>query len=167
MPRPDVPGMPVTEYEEIWRELASFPDDPNAETKGISYILDSEVVDACEPVLSGQMGKETVHVTRTFLGRSCGIYLALRQKQTYSRHRDSGGDRWVITDRTGQGEVSARREEWGSAGWNEKYVLGPDGSTLPSMKAGLDIEGKGAWKVGGQTVSIGGESYTVRSIESK
>ena len=180
MPRPDIPGNPVTQYEEIWRELTPFPDtatDPGAKSTdntGISYILDSETIHANEQ-LSGQQESSTdhdarMHVTRTFLGRSCGIFLALRQTQTYNRQRDHANNRWIITHRLG-GEVSARREEWGSSGWHVKYTFGPDGSNLPSKlntaSLPLDGEGKGLWRVEGQTVEIGGESYVVRAFESK
>lgn len=171
MPRPDVPGMPITNYEEVWRELAPFPDDdddkPNTDqAKGISYILDSEkIVDvAQEP--AAQSGVQIIVATRTFIARSHGLYVALRQRQTYKRHWDTVSNSWVVTDRSGQGEVSARREEWGPSGWSDKYVLG-NGSSLPSMKDGLDGEGKGAWQVEGQTVVVGGEPYIVRAFEPR
>ncbi len=65
--------------------------------------------------------------------------------------------------RTGA-EVSARREEWKS-GWEEKYVVGPDGGSLPSMKTGFEGEGQGSWRVPGEKVVIQGKSFIVRAFE--
>lgn len=151
MPRPDVPGAPVTKYEEVWRELA-FRVGPEGPGCGVSWVLESKV-----PVL--EEGIE-VRVSRTFIGRIWGTYLALCQEQTLVRAK--GSEAASVTEgRT----VSARREEWNrSSGWSAEYVLGEEGENLPSM---VNITGEGSteWRTPGATVTIQGESYIVRSFE--
>lgn len=152
MPRPDLPGSPVTEYEEVWRELP-FREGPEGPKRGISWVLESD---------DGNLGETEgeVMVTKTFLGRIWGTYLALQQVQTHTRGRDSSG-RWEIS-KTGR-EVSARREEWNS-GWSERYAVGtPTG--LPSMIEGLNGEGEGPWRQPGEKVRIDGKWYIVRAFE--
>lgn len=151
MPRPDLPGAPVTEYEEFWRELP-FREGPEGPKRGISWVLESDDGD-----LSETEGEVTV--TKTFLGRIWGTYLALQQVQTHTRQRDSG--RWMIS-KTGT-DVSARREEWNS-GWHERYAVGTH-AELPSMIDGLDGEGEGSWRRPGEKVRIGGKWYSVRAFE--
>ncbi|KAJ5358224.1 hypothetical protein N7541_005382 [Penicillium brevicompactum] len=155
MPRADLPGAPMTAFEEVWRELA-FREGPEGAKKGISWILESD--DA--PLALGEQEKE-VTVTKTFLGRIWGTYLAFQQTQTHTNQKNESGE-WSVK-RAG-GEVSARREEWGT-GWEEKYVVGPDSAAVPSIKSGFEGEGKGPWKVPGEKVSIGGKSYIVRAFE--
>ncbi|KAJ5679172.1 hypothetical protein N7462_007416 [Penicillium macrosclerotiorum] len=153
MPRPDIPGAPMTDYEEAWRELP-FRAGPEGEKKGLSWILES--VDGG----AFQDGEE-VTVTKKFLGRIWGTYLALQQTQTHRREKTATGD-WVVR-KTGA-EVSARREEW-SSGWKGKYVVGPSGDTLPSMIKGLEGEGQGAWRTVDGNVHVQGEPYIVRAFE--
>lgn len=151
MPRPDLPGAPMTDYEEIWRELP-FREGPEGAKKGMSWVLESD---------DGGMSEGEVTLTKTFLGRIWGTYLALRQTQVHTRKKGSNGD-WVVSKTAA--DVSARREEW-SSGWKDRYVVGVDGSTLPSMAAGFDGEGTGSWRVPGGKVTIQGESYIVRAFE--
>ncbi|KAJ5245966.1 hypothetical protein N7468_000949 [Penicillium chermesinum] len=153
MPRPDLPGAPVTDYEEVWRELP-FKEGPEGPNRGISWILESDDSD-----LDNQA--ESTTVTKTFLGRIWGTFLALQQEQTVVRQKNSAGD-WVI--RKSGNEVSARREEW-NAGWQNKYVVGAEGALLPSMKAGLGEEGTKPWRTVGEKIVIKGKRFIVRAFE--
>ena len=155
MPRADLPGAPMTAFEEVWRELP-FREGPEGAEKGISWILESD--DA--PLAPGEQEAQMT-VTKVFLGRIWGTYLAFQQTQTHSNQKDEHGV-WSVK-RSGA-EVSARREEW-SSGWVEKYLVGPDAGAVPSMKSGFDNEGKGAWRVPGEKVMIQGRSYIVRAFE--
>lgn len=199
MPRPDVPGNPLAKYEEVWRTL-KFPEGPEGRMQGISWILESESSLSHTHTHThaqnghgngnGTQGKERVQVTKTFLGRIWGVYVALRQQQRYTRYKNKDG-KWVISDRSG-GDVSVRREEWvrsrfistssyhnssssssssssslfQPSGWRERYVLGPDAGNLPSLIAGLEGEGQGPWRVRGEKVMVGGERYIVRAFEA-
>lgn len=151
MPRPDLPGNPVTDYEEVWRELL-FREGPEGPNKGVSWVLESD-----DSELNGEEG--TFKVNKIFLGRIWGTFLALQQEQTLVRAQDAGN--WKVT-KTGA-DVSARREEWSSE-WEDIYVIGADGAKLPSMKNGLDVEGTGPWKVG-ERVLVGGRQFIVRAFE--
>lgn len=153
MPRPDLPGAPVTEYEEIWRELP-FREGPEGVRKGIAWVLESD---------DGDLGEKEgeVTVTKTFLGRVWGTYLALQQSQIHRRHRAPSGE-WAVS-KSGT-NVSARREEW-SSGWSDRYVVGVDGGVLPSMMAEFEGEGKGSWRVPGEKVTVRGRFYVVRAFE--
>ena len=144
MPRADLPGCPITRYEEVWRELR-FRDGPEGHNKGVSWVLESK----SRPLDEG----EEVNVERTFIGRIWGTYLALRQVQTHNRPK--GSTTTIVKEGK---DVSARREEWDASGWHVKHALGPD--ALPSMNA---IKG-GSWEPG-QTVMVGGNEYTVRAFE--
>ncbi|GAB1214309.1 hypothetical protein ATERTT37_003471 [Aspergillus terreus] len=151
MPRPDLPGAPVTEYEEVWRELPFRPG-PEGSQRGLSWVLESK-----GPEVSS-VGEGGVRVERTFLARIWGTYLALRQVQTIVR---SGSG---VSVKSGE-DVSARREEWDeSTGWTAKYVLGKDGESLPSM-ADVAHEGEGEWRTLGGMVRIQEAEYTVRAFE--
>lgn len=153
MPRPDLPGAPVTEYEEVWRELP-FKEGPEGSRKGVSWVLESD--DGGE----GLVGE--VRVSKTFLCRIWGMYLALQQFQTHKPRMDGDGNGFVRV--TGD-EVSARREEWSSgSGWRERYVDGPEGDALPSMIHGLG-EGQGSWRVPGEKVVVQGRPFVVRAFE--
>ncbi|KAJ5757557.1 uncharacterized protein N7511_006251 [Penicillium nucicola] len=155
MPRADLPGAPMTTFEEVWRELP-FREGPEGAKKGISWILESD--DA--PLTPGeQSGQATV--TKVFLGRIWGTYLAFQQTQTHSSEKDESGA-WSVK-RVG-GEVSARREEW-SSGWKEKYVVGPDADAVPSIKNGFEGEGTGSWRIPGEKVIIQGRSFITRAFE--
>lgn len=152
MPRPDLPGAPETEYEEVWRELP-FREGPEGPKRGISWVLESDDGDW------GAMEGE-VKVAKTFLGRIWGTYLALQQVQTHTRRREYPGC-WA-TRKTGA-DVSARREEWNS-GWHERYAVGAH-TGLPSMINGLEGEGEGPWRQPGEKVRIGEKWYIVRAFE--
>jgi hypothetical protein len=147
----DRPGAPVMEYVEIWKEL-TFREGPEGALKGVSWVLESD-----NGVVSGE---DEVEVTKTFLGRTWGTYLALQQTQFHKRCKDSSGN-W-IESKSGC-DVSARREEWDS-GWSQKVVFGEAGASLPSMNE-IEGEGKGSWRVPGEKVTIKGKSYVVRAFE--
>lgn len=153
MPRPDLPGAPMTEYEEVWRELP-FKEGPEGPERGISWILESD---------DRELGEKEGDVTvmKTFLGRIWGTYLALQQEQVHTRRKDQAGG-WTVS-KTGA-EVSARREEW-SSGWSARYVVGPGGDTLPSMMKGFEGESQGSWRVPGGKVMVQGRPYIVRAFE--
>lgn len=153
MPRPDLPGNPLTDYEEVWRELP-FRLGPEGPNKGISWVLESDT--------SVPDNQEGIHkVTKTFLGRVWGTFLALRQEQTIVSSKDPSGN-W-ISNKSGS-EVAAKREEWDS-GWVNRYNVGNENATLPSIQAGLEGEAIGSWRVVGDKVSVGGEQYIVRAFE--
>ncbi|KAJ5106318.1 hypothetical protein N7456_002993 [Penicillium angulare] len=155
MPRPDVSGTPISDYEEVWRELP-FRDGPEGSGNGISWVLESDDGD-----LEEKAG--TSNVSKTFLGRIWGTYLALQQELTVVREKDASGV-WKVS-KSGK-NVSARREDWESgSGWREKYVVGAVGRELPSMLAGFEGEGKGLWRVPGEKVVVAGRSYVVRAFE--
>lgn len=154
MARHDLPGAPMGEYEEVWREL-SPREGPEGQDKGISWVLESD---------NGDMGnyEGEIKVVKTFLERVQGTYIALRQTQTHTRCRTSTGE-WEVT-KSGT-DVSARREEWDPAfGWREKYVIGAVAS-IPSANGGLHGEAEGSWRVPGEWVVIGGTTYIVRAFE--
>lgn len=146
MPRWDLPGKPVREYEEVWRELA-FREGPG---RGVSWVLEAR------GDVQGVSGQDASTVTRMFIARIWGTYVALRQEQMHS-----GGDSEAeIKD---GGEVSARREEWDStSGWKTKYVLGPDADKLPSMTT--IGTGDGDWSIGSE-VLLSDQPYIVRACE--
>ncbi|KAJ5798451.1 uncharacterized protein N7503_007747 [Penicillium pulvis] len=155
MPRTDLPGSPMTGFEEVWRELA-FREGPEGPKKGLSWILESDDRD-----LDFGEGNE-VTITKMFMGRIWGTYLAFRQVQTHTREKGVSGE-WTVK-RAGA-EVSARREEWSSGSWEDKYLVGPDGGAVPSMKSGFAGEGEGSWRVPGETVTIDGKAFIVRAFE--
>lgn len=140
MPRPDIPGTPITKYEEVWRyhPVQNYPEPSSA------WILES-----VDNKLRG---------SKTFLGRIGGVYLALHQEQV---HADSSASAAVKG-----GPVSARREEWTGTQWEEKYVLGPSGKVLPSMQIGIDGIMQKSWNSLGQKVSVGECQYIVRAFEN-
>ncbi|GFF79383.1 hypothetical protein IFM61392_08534 [Aspergillus lentulus] len=149
MPRWDLPGKPVREYEEVWRELP-FREGPEGPGRGVSWVLEAR---------GGERGvsrKDGCMVTRVFIARIWGTFVALRQEQMHS-----GGDSEAVVN-DGR-EVSARREEWNSTtGWKTKYVLGPDADKLPSMTT-IDT-GDGDWSVGSEVI-VNGQPYIVRAFE--
>lgn len=154
MPRHNLTGAPMGEYEEVWRELTPR-EGPEGRDKGASWVLESENED-----LGDQEGE--IKVVKTFLGRVWGTYIALQQIQTHTRHRASSAG-WKVS-KTGT-DVSARREEWESGfGWREKYVIGNDAS-IPSPSCGLHGEAEGPWRVPGEKVIIGDTTYIVRAFE--
>ena len=151
MPRPDIPGAPMTEYEEIWRELP-FRVGPEGPKKGISWVLESD---------DGELSEGEVTVNKVFLGRIWGTYLALQQTQVHKRQRGVDG-KWNVS-KSGA-DVSARREEWIS-GWKDRYVVGANGATLPSISHGIEGEGIDSWRIPGEKVKIAGRQYIVRAFE--
>lgn len=148
----DLPGAPEMDYVEIWQEL-SFREGPEGSLKGISWVVESD-----DEVVGEEEGE--VSVTKTFLGRVWGTYLALQQTQLHMRRKDSSGN-WIVS-KSGH-DVSARREEW-SSGWSAKVVSGEAGETLPSMSE-IEGQGSGSWRVPGEKVTIKGKSYIVRAFE--
>ena len=156
MPRLDIPGAPLADYEEVWRELTPRAG-PEGSQSGVSWILESE-----DPGLSEKEGE--VQVIKTFLGRIWGTYVALRQVQTHTRCRTPSGE-WQVR-KTGA-DVSARREEWDpKLGWCEKYVVGKDGAVLPSLVKGLGNWSKDAsWSIPGKRIVIGETPFIVRACE--
>lgn len=155
MPRADLPGAPMAAFEEVWRELP-YREGPEGAKKGLSWILESDDSDLKPSETDGE-----VTVTKLFIGRIWGTYMAFQQVQIHSQEKGSDGS-WSLK-RTGA-EVSARREEWNS-GWEEKYVVGPDAAALPSMKTGFEGEGQDSWRIPGEKVVIQGKSFIVRAFE--
>ncbi|CAI7636340.1 unnamed protein product [Penicillium crustosum] len=153
MPRHDLPGAPDKEYEEVWRELP-FREGPEGPKKGLSWVLESDDGDLGS-------GEEEVTVTKTFIGRIWGTYLALSQTQTHTRQKTASGE--LVVKKSGA-DVSARREEWES-GWKEKYLVGEAAGSLPSMLVGFDGEGVGSWRIPGEKVEVQGKTYIVRAFE--
>ncbi|KAJ5696874.1 hypothetical protein N7536_007286 [Penicillium majusculum] len=153
MPRHDLPGAPDKEYEEVWRELP-FREGPEGPKKGLSWVLESDDGDLSS-------GEGEVTVTKTFIGRIWGTYLALRQTQTHTRQKNASGE--LVVKKSGA-DVSARREEWES-GWKEKYLVGEAAGALPSMVVGFDGEGVGSWRIPGEKVEVQGKTYIVRAFE--
>lgn len=156
MPRFDLPGMPMAPYEEIWRELP-FKEGPEGPNQGMSWILESE-----DDEFREKEGDFTV--TKTFLGRVWGTYLALQQQQTRTYWRNPAGG-WSVKV-TGT-MVSARREEWMNSRWTERYVAGPAGDFLPSLMKGFEGEAqaRGSWELQGLKVIIAGRVYANRACE--
>ncbi|KAJ5389105.1 uncharacterized protein N7496_000173 [Penicillium cataractarum] len=83
MPRPDVPGKPVTEYEEVWRYLSKKEIGMGEMEKPIAWILESEE-DVASHYLQGG--------TTTFLARIEGRHLALQQMRTDDRGKPGDSD---------------------------------------------------------------------------
>ncbi|EKV11268.1 Cytochrome P450 [Penicillium digitatum] len=153
MPRYDLPGAPVKEYEEVWRELP-FREGPEGPAKGLSWVLESDDGDFGN-------GEGEITVDKTFLGRIWGTYLALRQTQVHTRQTTPSGE--LVIKKSGA-DVSARREEWES-GWKEKYSVGEAAGALPSMMVGFEGEGVGSWRIPGEKVHVQGKTYVVRAFE--
>lgn len=151
MPRPDMPGAPVTDYEEVWRYLP-IREGPEGPRNNCSWILESD---------DGVLGEGEYHVKKVFLARIGGTYLALSQEQIHQGRQTSQG--WKV-DITG-GDMNARREEWIGQYWEEKYILGPNACDLPSMAKGSVGKHQNSWYPGGKA-DFGGRRYIVRAFES-
>ncbi|KAJ5932273.1 hypothetical protein N7516_006762 [Penicillium verrucosum] len=148
MARPDVPGAPMTDYEEVWRYLP-FREGPKGLGRGLSWILESD---------EGVLEEGQHQVTKMFLARIGGSYLVLHQKQIHVVGQTALRGRAVQIN----GEkVSARREEWTDGHWEVKYALGPGNDGLPSMANGLDVKMQG--RKSGDKVTVGGWDFIVRA----
>ncbi|KAL4948414.1 hypothetical protein BDW69DRAFT_198904 [Aspergillus filifer] len=149
MPRPDLPGAPVREYEEVWRELPPRP--MNHGMIGPSFILES-VVDR-----EGLAEGDEREVDRTFIGMISGTYIVLRQRQIHARRNS----KLVIVS---GGEVSAWREDY-AEGFDEfqvTYMLGPEAMGLPaSGRIPFDtLDGSQ------KRIVVWGQEYVVRSFKA-
>ncbi|KAL4790320.1 hypothetical protein BDV19DRAFT_394184 [Aspergillus venezuelensis] len=148
MPRPDLSGAPVREYEEVWRELGLPKVDGGM--IGQSFVLDS-VIDQ-EGVAEG----DEREVDRTFIGAISGTYIVLRQRQVLAR-RDSK----LVT--VSGGEVSARREDYAEGiGFKVKYKLGPEAMVLPARGEIQFDTLDGPQK----RIVVRGQDYIVRSFKA-
>lgn len=148
MSRPDVPGTPLTDYEEVWRYLPPTSDD-QASSPLLAWILESD--DGDDRV--GQF-----RISKIFLGRIGNRYLALQQDQMHTTRTD-----WQV--KISDGEVSARSEVWCGDHWEQKYVLGVNEDLLPSMSRDFHGLGQASWGKVGQRVFVGGRRYIVRAFE--
>ncbi|CRL25920.1 unnamed protein product [Penicillium camemberti] len=148
MARPDVPGAPMTDYEEVWRYLP-FREGPEGPGRGLSWILESD---------EGVLEEGRHQVTKMFLAQIGGSYLVFYQKQIHVVGQTPLRERAVQI--TGE-EVSARREEWTDGHWEVKYALGPGSDGLPSMANGLDVKMRGCKS--GEKVTVGGWDFIVRA----
>jgi hypothetical protein len=150
MPRHDLPGSPVRDYEEVWRGLLFRRADAS---DGVSFVLEAGG--------DVQMDEgEEKEIVRTFIGAIWGTYIVLRQRQTLARH--VGEAKTVI--RSG-GEVSAKREDFvRGVGFQVKYSIGPEADELPAQS---DVEGllKDGGMAPGNKVVVRGEEYVVRGLE--
>ncbi len=148
MPRPDIPGAPTRNYEEVWREL-SFRQ-VEGHTKLFAFVLESELA-----AMQLREGEER-EVTRTFIGAIGGTYIALRQNQVLVR---PAGETQLVVKKGG--EVSARSEEFvRGRGFEIKYLLGPEGTELPTQR---DIEFP--LDATPKRLMVRGQEYVVRSFE--
>ncbi|KAL4867823.1 hypothetical protein BDV12DRAFT_110660 [Aspergillus spectabilis] len=153
MPRPDLPGAPVKEYEEVWRKLSY-----RAGVKGLSSPV-SFILESGTEGLQFADGKEK-EVTRTFIGAIWGTYIVLRQKQILVR---SAGETKVAI-KSG-GVVSARREDFDETrGFQVKYALGPEAGVLPTQSE-IETALSDEYPSRGERLVVCGEEYVVRSFE--
>lgn len=148
MSRPDVPGTPLTDYEEVWRYLPPASDG-QASGPLVAWVLESDDGDE----LVGQR-----RVIKTFLGRIGDRYLALQQDQMHTTGTD-----WRV--KISGGEVSARSEVWCGGHWEHKYALGVNQDLLPSISKDFDGLDQASWEKVGQRVRVGGRRYIVRAFE--
>ena len=153
MRRPDRPGAPMADYEEIWRYLP-WRDVPEESGGNTSWVLES--VDCV-------LGEGQHLITKQFLAKVGGFYLVQQQEQTHVKTQSAEGE-WTVKS-IGE-QVSARREEWLGDHWAEKYVLGPQGKKLPSMAKDLIGKGQSLWWTPGEKVTIRDSQYLVRELES-
>lgn len=145
-------------YEEVWRNLP-FREGPEGPGRGVSWVLESE--DDGENTLQDT----EVQLSKVFLARIQGTYIALHQDQVLTRRRTAEGSLQMIR-KTGS-VVSARREEWSSgAGWIPKYLVGPKSAELPSMgRIMADDKWQDSARTPGEKVTVDGREYTVRAFE--
>lgn len=136
MPRPGVPGTPVTEYEEIWRYLSKEEVGMDQVQAPVAWVLESDDNDAG-------------HTAKTFLARIEGRYLALQQVQAHGE--EHSGESQTHGKIIG-GEVSAKLEEFVDGCWRVQHALGPDCDDLPSISrefGGLDQR---SWEFSGRSL---------------
>ncbi|RJE19126.1 hypothetical protein PHISCL_08540 [Aspergillus sclerotialis] len=152
MARPDKPGTPMADYEEVWRYLP-IRKSPEGRRKGVAWVLESD---------DGDLDEGQYNITKVFMGRIGGTYLVLQQDQTHVRSRKFGGE-WAVKI-TG-GDVSSRLEEWVDDRWVTKYALGPKSDSLPSMTKGIKGNGQGLWRVPEKRVLAYGHPYVVRAFD--
>ncbi|KAI1913968.1 hypothetical protein LOZ39_002257 [Ophidiomyces ophidiicola] len=149
MPRQDLPGAPIEDYEEVWRDIQL--------STGVSWILESE-----ESLQVNSKADGGDRIAKTFLGCVPGHCTTLRQWQWY----EGNGQNGEMVSRKRGGMVSARREEWDPARESPiitKHAIGDDLDKLPTLD-----ETKTALKSGvavGDVVVIGGCRYVVRAFE--
>ncbi|KAL2809838.1 hypothetical protein BJX63DRAFT_403927 [Aspergillus granulosus] len=149
MPRSDLPGSPVREYEEVWRKLLF---QPAGESSGLSFVLEAGG--------DVQLDDGEKEVIRTFIGAIWGTYIVLRQRQVLAR--PAGEAKTII--RSG-GEVSALREDFvHGSGFRVKYSIGPEVGELPAQR---DVEAvlTDGHLFPGKKVIVQGEEYVVRALE--
>jgi hypothetical protein len=148
MPRPDLPGAPVSKYEEVWRELPFLRMEGH---ENVSFVLESATGGA-----QLKEGEEK-EVTRTFIGAIWGSYIALRQRQVLAR--PIGETKTVIKSGA---EVSAKREEFVPGhGFVVRYSLGPEADELPTHADIRFPASDGSL----ERLVVGGLEYVVRSWE--
>jgi hypothetical protein len=153
MPRPDIPGAPVKDYEEVWRKL-SYRDGVKGLPSPVSFVLErgTEGLQIAE-------GEEK-RVTRTFIGVIWGTYIVLRQRQVLVR---SARQTKVAIKRGGV--VSARREDFDETrGFQVKYALGPEAEVLPTQSE-IETALSDKYPSRGERLVVRGEEYVVRSFE--
>ncbi|KAL4943987.1 hypothetical protein BDV06DRAFT_220756 [Aspergillus oleicola] len=148
MPRPDLLGAPVREYEEVWRELP-LPQ-VGEDTVGPSFVLETAVD------REGLREGEEREVVRTFIGAIGGTCIVLRQRQTLARR-----DMKTVT--VSGGEVSARREDFvKGSGFEVKYLLGPEAGDLPARSDILFDLSDGSQ----EKIVVRDQEYIVRSFKA-
>lgn len=158
MPRTDLPGAPIRDYEEIWRDI-------DLPTSGASWILESEA-DPAGQQFEGDTSKdgEANGVVKTFVGVVLGHFIALRQRQWLEVEEQNG--RKVARKRGGA--VSARREESISTGDNSFmtiFSIGDESETL-SLRADIENGLELSEKVGpGEVLTVNDCKYIVRAFE--
>ncbi|KAL4748816.1 hypothetical protein BDW72DRAFT_205332 [Aspergillus terricola var. indicus] len=148
MPRPDLPGAPIREYEEVWRELPFLRMEGR---ENVSFVLESATGGT-----QLEEGEEK-EVTRTFISAIWGSCIALRQRQVLAR--PIGETKAVIKSGA---EVSAKREEFVQGrGFVVRYSLGPEAAELPTRADIRFPPSEGSL----ERLVVGGQEYVVRSWE--
>lgn len=153
MRRPDMPGTPLTDYEEVWRYLPAISDKRSSDPL-VAWILESD--DGGQPVGQRQISK-------TFLGRIGDRYLALQQEQIHTRGQTADG---VHQTKIHGGEVSARSEMWSGERWEKICTLGSNACQLPSISKGFESVNQQSWPEVGKKVTLSARQYIVRAFES-
>lgn len=158
MPRPDLPGAPVRDYEEVWRDI-------DLPTSGVSWILESETDSLHQEsgAKANESGEES-NVVKTILGMVPGFFIALKQRQWHEVEEQDGKK---VARKRG-GAVSAWREDWNLAEDDSTvviYAIGDDSKSLSlraHMKDVLELNEK--VHPGGMLI-VNGCRYIVRAFE--